>query len=243
MNFIPTTFRTPTLLLLPGCALLACAPFACSPGNGAPATGIGGHGAMVGAAGVIGTTDVAGSSGVGAAGITGTTGVAGSSGGASGTTGAGGTAGSPAGVTGGGAGGGDGGAAGAAGDGGTDAGAGATGAVKVYDLKNDWSDTQNPTGPWTIMIGTDVAKSMPNWVGETGQNAYVTKANGIGHIPMLVKVSISNFEGKLAQNGDLVVHAQDEGGGPGLGQARVVRRPPRRGPSTSTLLSGSPERR
>ncbi|MEO8215291.1 MAG: hypothetical protein ABI560_18975 [Myxococcales bacterium] len=94
--------------------------------------------------------------------------------------------------------------------------------MTVYDLKSDWSDTQNPVGPWTVLIGTTVATNMPSWVGEKGQNSYVTKSNGIGHIPVLLKVSVSSFEGKLAKVGDLVVHAQDEGGGPGLGQARIV---------------------
>jgi len=118
--------------------------------------------------------------------------------------------------------GGGGGAAGGALGGGADAGADSGGTVKVYDLKSDWSDTQNPNGAWAIMIGTTLAKNLPSWIGETGQNSYVTAANGIGHIPVLLKVSASNFEGKLAQKGDLVVHAQDEGGGPGLGQARIV---------------------
>lgn len=160
---------------------------------GSPATG----GAMESSGGASG---VAGEGGAGASGA------------AAGHSGAGGQAGADPG--------GRGGTAGLAVNGGMDAGAAA--GMTVYDLKSDWSDTQNPVGPWTVMIGTTVATNMPSWVGEKGQNSYVTKSNGIGHIPVLLKVSVSNFEGKLAKTGDLVIHAQDEGGGPGLGQARIV---------------------
>ncbi|MEO8214223.1 MAG: hypothetical protein ABI560_13570 [Myxococcales bacterium] len=201
-----------------------------------PATGSGGHGYVAGAGGTTGTGGAVGSSGGasgavtssgGASGVTassgGASGVTASSGGASGTTDAGGASGGSEGGTGGqaGVGGGAGSVANAV-DGGPGVGADAGGAVKVYDLKNDWSDTQNPNGPWTVMIGTAIAKNRPNWLGETGQNAYVTAATGAGHIPVLVKVSASNFEGNLAQKGDLVVVAQDEAGGAGLGQARIL---------------------
>jgi hypothetical protein len=103
--------------------------------------------------------------------------------------------------------------------------------VTVYDLQKDWSDTQNPFGAWTIMIGpkdgtdagpNNVVKSVPNWNGSQGQFAYSTSANGNGHIPVLLKVSVSGFEADQAQKGDLIVHTQDEQGGPGLGQARIV---------------------
>jgi len=39
---------------------------------------------------------------------------------------------------------------------------------------------------------------------------------------VLLKVSVDNFEADQAEKGDLIVHAQDEQGGPGLGQARIV---------------------
>jgi hypothetical protein len=209
-------FRTATSVLLAASALLACAQVACSSGETAivPVA----RGGTAGASGSPGTVGTSGSS----AGTSAVTGAGGASGGADAGSASGGAASDAGGqrdVGGGGAGG-----AGGAGDGGAIAGTGASGGgtVEVYDLKSDWSDAQNPNGPWTVMIGTTVAKNLPNWVGETGQSSYVTASNGIGHIPVLLKVSVSNFEGKLAQKGDLVVHAQDEGGGPGLGQARIV---------------------
>jgi len=108
--------------------------------------------------------------------------------------------------------------------------------VTVYDLKTDWSDTKNPNGVWSIMIGTNVAKSVMNWNGSQGQAAYATSGNGNGHIPVLLKVSVNGFEADQAQKGDLIVHAQDEQGGPGLGQARIVWT----APSTGTVdIDGS----
>jgi hypothetical protein len=94
--------------------------------------------------------------------------------------------------------------------------------VTVYDLKTDWSETKNPNGVWSVMIGTNVVPAVMSWNGFQGQYAYATSASGNGHIPVLLKVSVNNFEANQAQMGDLIVHAQDEQGGPGLGQARIV---------------------
>jgi hypothetical protein len=218
------TFHKCTVQFLPACALLACAAIACSSGNSSPATGAIGHGGSTDAAGTTGTGGALGTSG-GVPGMTGQGG-ADASGAAAGNSGGGGQAGADL-AGGGGAGGGaigGGGAGGAAVNGGTDAGGAGGTTAKVYDLTSDWSDTQNPNGPWTVLIGTTVAKNVTGWDGEKGQNAYATVASGslVGHIPALLKVSVSNFAGSLAKTGDLVIHAQDESGGTGLGQARIV---------------------
>lgn len=95
--------------------------------------------------------------------------------------------------------------------------------VTVYDLKTDWSDTKNPNGVWSLREGVNViTPSVANWNGYKGQFAWAKSATGSGHIPVLVKVAVAGFEAPQAQIGDLIIHAQDEFGGPGLGQAQIV---------------------
>ncbi len=95
--------------------------------------------------------------------------------------------------------------------------------VTVYDLKTDWSDTKNPNGAWSLREGDHViAAPVANWHGYKGQAAWCKAASGSGHIPVFLKISGAGFEAKQAQIGDLIVHAQDEFGGPGLGQAQIV---------------------
>lgn len=46
-------------------------------------------------------------------------------------------------------------------------------ATQVYDLKNDWSDTQNPNGPWSYRDSTTHLVSYPfPWVGADFGTAY-----------------------------------------------------------------------
>jgi hypothetical protein len=95
--------------------------------------------------------------------------------------------------------------------------------VTVYDLKTDWSDTTNPNGAWSLREGANViTPSVANWHGYKGQRAWAKAAAGSGHIPLFLKVSVAGFEAKQAEIGDLIVHAQDDFGGPGLGQAQIV---------------------
>ena len=103
-----------------------------------------------------------------------------------------------------------------------DAPATVNGKVTVYDLKADWSDTQNPNGVWSLREGTNLFPPVANWGGSQGQRAWCKARSGSGHIPVILKVSVMGFEAKEAQIGDLIVHAQDEIGGPGLGQAQIV---------------------
>ena len=104
----------------------------------------------------------------------------------------------------------------------SDAPAGMGGKVTVYDLKADWSDTQNPNGVWSLREGNNLFPAVENWGGSKGQRAWCKARSGSGHIPVILKVSVMGFEAKEAQIGDLIVHAQDEIGGPGLGQAQIV---------------------
>jgi len=95
--------------------------------------------------------------------------------------------------------------------------------VTTYDVKTDWSDDKNPNGVWSLREGTNViTPSVANWHGYKGQRAWSKAASGSGHIPVFLKIAIAGFEAKQAQIGDLIVHAQDEFGGPGLGQAQIV---------------------
>ena len=119
--------------------------------------------------------------------------------------------------------------------------------VTVYDLQKDWSDTQNPFGAWTIMIGPKEASSGAKQHRQV--RSELERFPGAVRVldvrqrqwahPVLLKVSVSGFEADQAQKGDLIVHTQDEQGGPGLGQARMYGPHHRPEPSTSTARSGS----
>ncbi len=117
------------------------------------------------------------------------------------------------------------GVAGVAGVGGSGGSGGAAPEPQVvsYDLKTDWSDTQNPNGVWSLREGDNlITPAVADWNNYRGQPAWAKSATGSGHIPVLVRIAVAGFEAPQASLGDLIVHAQDEFGGPGLGQARIV---------------------
>lgn len=95
--------------------------------------------------------------------------------------------------------------------------------ARAYNLSADWSDTQNPNGPWSYRVGTTVLPSWPaSLMFSNGQPAY-QPANSVGaFLPSWFKL-ISTPVGFDALPGDVVVHTNDNyNGNEGLGPANVL---------------------
>jgi hypothetical protein len=112
-------------------------------------------------------------------------------------------------------------------------------AAQNYDLKADWSDTQNPNGPWSFRQGTALLPAINwfqqtfcsnngGWSGPTG--GWALTQDGTGRIPLFIKsrgnetptVCGGTFE-RDWQTGDVIMHSYDpsSGGGNG-GEGSVV---------------------
>ena len=60
----------------------------------------------------------------------------------------------------------------------------------VWDLADDWSDTQNPNGPWSYNAGASpIPTNFPNWAG-SGNPAWAAAPSGFGHIPVWAKLQV-----------------------------------------------------
>ena len=96
----------------------------------------------------------------------------------------------------------------------------------IYDLSADWSDTANPTGPWSYRVGTTVLPHTDNWTAGVGypspQPAY-QPSNSIGNfLPAWYKATSVpvGFDNHV---GDVIVHTNDNfNGNEGLGAANVL---------------------
>ena len=91
----------------------------------------------------------------------------------------------------------------------------------VWDLADDWSDTQNPNGPWSYNAGVNPIRSnFPNWAG-TGNPAWVAAPSGFGHIPAWAKLQVK--PGCVdAEIGDVFMHANDPRSGTDVDLANVT---------------------
>lgn len=92
---------------------------------------------------------------------------------------------------------------------------GAAGAV-TFDLKNDWSSTNNPNGVWSLNKGSNPLPLQTNY-DSTGQFAKDLKAFAerqfpfAGHVPVWTQATKDNFwEGDFL-TGDIVFHPSTPG--------------------------------
>jgi hypothetical protein len=98
---------------------------------------------------------------------------------------------------------------------------GALAAGAVHDATADWSDADNPTGPWSYLQGTTPLAHQSSWVPGSFpgmQPAWATAASGAGHVPAFFQ-ALSAADDYLA--GDVVIHSRDDGSGGGQGDARL----------------------
>lgn len=97
-------------------------------------------------------------------------------------------------------------------------------AATIYDLKADWSDTNNPNGPWAYRQGTTLLPFQPGLgvicCGVLPFGGWAPSANPHAFLPMIVR-SVLAAEGALP--GDIWIHSVDDGNGKSAnGQANVT---------------------
>jgi len=82
----------------------------------------------------------------------------------------------------------------------------------VYDVGADWSDTTNPSGPWTYADGLGpITTHQSNWTGNspgfpTPQPAWAVAPSGAGHIPVWFRSVNTAFD---FLPGDVITHTWD----------------------------------
>jgi hypothetical protein len=88
----------------------------------------------------------------------------------------------------------------------------------IYDLGADWSDVNNPNGPWTYREGLNALPHQDDWGGGLGgQPGWADP----GLLPPWFK-AVSVVGGLDWQIGDIVVHTTDPNGGNPNGLANVI---------------------
>ena len=95
----------------------------------------------------------------------------------------------------------------------------------IFDLATDWSDTQNPNGPWAYNEGNNTLPHVDRWLPSFlpgGQPAWATSASGFGHVPAWFKSTVSPPTGFDWEIGDVVAHSTDNARGESLGLTNVT---------------------
>lgn len=81
----------------------------------------------------------------------------------------------------------------------------------VFDLTDDWSDTANPNGQWTLEsdIGVPFTTNFPDWFGgNSGQKAWAhAPLPDNAHVPMWCKNTCNFFND--AELGDIIMHGAE----------------------------------
>jgi hypothetical protein len=116
-------------------------------------------------------------------------------------------------------------------------------ATEQWDLKADWSDTQNPNGAWSYLEGADLLPHVSAWTSAQGsfngdQPAWAVTANEQSFLPGWFKSSVTPTFTVDWQIGDVITHALEPNNccGLGNGEGSVVWTSPFNG---TINLSGS----
>lgn len=95
----------------------------------------------------------------------------------------------------------------------------------VYDLKSDWSNIDNPNGPWALRQGSTPLPWVPDIgsIGLPGQGAWVPSAAPGNFLPIWWKAAYNGapFGYNYLAN-DIVTHSQDFGNGGSNGPGNVA---------------------
>ena len=97
----------------------------------------------------------------------------------------------------------------------------------LADLKTDWSNLNNPNGPWTYREGTNALPAVASWQSSLGgwnvaQPGWARSENGNNRLPFWFRSNGSeNFTHDWLA-GDIVVHSTDGINGVGNGLANVI---------------------
>jgi len=84
----------------------------------------------------------------------------------------------------------------------------------VYDLKTDWSETQNPNGQWAYNQGSSALPWSPNIYSLGGQSCWAPSPNHYAFLPMVCKASTDGAAGTSGiLKGDIFIHGVDPSNG------------------------------
>jgi hypothetical protein len=96
----------------------------------------------------------------------------------------------------------------------------------AHDVRQDWSDSLNPNGPWSYLHGTTALPHVASWQSTIGgysspQPAWAASENGNNRIPLFMKsVGAEQFIADFVA-GDVVMIPRDDINGVGMGDARL----------------------
>lgn len=93
--------------------------------------------------------------------------------------------------------------------------------VAVFDLRNDWSTNSNPNGVWTYRAGSEILPAY-SWGDSFPYFQPSWQNNSPGSVPAWIFSTTNPVSGCDWQQGDVVVHTQDNNFGSGNGQANVL---------------------
>ncbi len=110
-------------------------------------------------------------------------------------------------------------------------------AATVYDLVNDWSDSNNPNGSWSYFEGGNLLPHVSSWQGlsgdfSTAQPAWARFATGNQNLPCFFKSSGIVGIPHDWLDGDVLCHTTDPANGVGSGGASVMWTSPSKGTAT-----------
>jgi hypothetical protein len=97
----------------------------------------------------------------------------------------------------------------------------------VYDLLTDWSDTDNPNGPWAYLEGNNPLPHVDSWQSQLGgwtmaQSGWARSENGNNRLPFWFQSNGSENFSPDWLAGDIIVHTHDDVNGVGNGLAAVT---------------------
>jgi hypothetical protein len=115
------------------------------------------------------------------------------------------------------------------------------GSADVYDLTDNWSDSDNPNGAWAYREASNALPHVDAWergwdFWDDAQPGWAESETGNNRIPFWFRaVGVENFDHDW-QVGDVIVHSTDDASGVGNGPANVAWTSPAAG---SANLSGA----
>lgn len=97
----------------------------------------------------------------------------------------------------------------------------------VFDLKTDWSDSNNANGAWSYREGVNLLPHVASWQSSLGgwtsaQPGWAKSENGSDRLPFIFKSNGTETFSHDFIEGDIVMHTWDASNGTGNGQGNIV---------------------
>lgn len=98
---------------------------------------------------------------------------------------------------------------------------------QTWDLRSDWSNSNNPNGVWTYREGTNALPFVASWQSALGgwtspQPGWADSENGNNRLPFWFRSNGAEDFTRDWVSGDIVVHTWDSVNGVGNGEANVI---------------------